>query len=215
MVLVPSTLRAVNAAPLMCAGVTIFGALKRCAPQLGQGGWVGIVGCGGGLGHLGVQFAVRMGYRVIGVDVKDEALRLAEEVSEEEGDRVSIVDARKKRVEELVGEQGPVDAVIILPESQQSFDYGMGMLRNHGKCVVVSFPEAGFHVSARDLVFRDISIVGTLVGSNKTLRKTLDFAAEHNVRAKIKTFPLTQLNELVEAYHRGEAGKLVVDVLQT
>lgn len=197
----------------MCAGVTIFGALKRCAPQLGKGRTVGILGCGGGLGHLGVQFAVKMGYRVVGVDTKDEALRLAEEVGEG-GAQVRIVDARKKTVEQLVEDEGTVDAVIILPESQEAFDYGMGMVRDHGKCVVVSFPEAGFHVSARDFVFRDITIVGSLVGSIKTLRETLEFAAEHRVRAKIKTFPLTQLNELVEAYHRGDGGKLVVDVLQ-
>lgn len=221
---VPAALRAVDVAPLMCAGVTIFGALKRCAPQLGPRGkgTVGIVGCGGGLGHLGVQFAVRMGYRVVGVDSKDEALRLAEEVgggvgaaaaSAAEG-RVKVVDARRTGAAELVAEEGRVDAVIILPESQAAFDYGMGMLRDHGKCVVVSFPEAGFHVSARDLVFRDITVVGSLVGSNRTLRETLDFAAEHGVRAKIRTFPLTHLNELVEAYHRGDGGKLVVDVLQ-
>lgn len=197
----------------MCAGVTIFGALKRCAPQLGKGRTVGILGCGGGLGHLGVQFAVKMGYRVVGVGTKDEALRLAEEVGEG-GAQVRIVDARKKTVEQLVEDEGTVDAVIILPESQEAFDYGMGMVRDHGKCVVVSFPEAGFHVSARDFVFRDITIVGSLVGSIKTLRETLEFAAEHRVRAKIKTFPLTQLNELVEAYHRGDGGKLVVDVLQ-
>lgn len=197
----------------MCAGVTIFGALKRCAPQLGKGGTVGIMGCGGGLGHLGVQFAVKMGYRVVGVDTKDEALRLAEEVSGG-GDGVKIIDARKKTIEQLVEDEGRVDAVIILPESQQAFDYGMGMLRNHGKCVVVSFPEAGFHVSARDFVFRDITVVGSLVGSIKTVKETLDFAAEHKVRAKIKTFPLTQLNELVEAYNRGDGGKLVVDGLQ-
>ncbi|KAJ4423090.1 hypothetical protein N0V82_002219 [Gnomoniopsis sp. IMI 355080] len=213
--LVPRGLRAVDAAPLMCAGVTIYGALKRCAPQLRPGGRVGIVGCGGGLGHLGLQFAVKMGYRVLGVDTKDEALRLAEEAAGgQEGDRLRIVDARKLGVEHLVEEEARVDAVIILPESQQAFDYGMGMLRDHGKCVVVSFPEAGFHVSARDLVFRDVTIVGSLVGSNKTLRETLAFAAEHNVRAKIRTFPLSQLNELVEAYHRADGGKLVVDLLE-
>lgn len=213
----PEPLRAVEVAPLMCAGLTIFGALKRSAPQLRVGGTVGLIGCGGGLGHLGVQFAVKMGYRVVGVDTKDEALRLAEEVVSGDGGedgKVRVVDARKIAVGQLVEEEGRVDAVIILPESQQAFDYGMAMVRDHGKCVVVSFPEAGFHVSARDLVFRDISVVGSLVGSNQTLAETLEFAAQHNVRAKIRTFPLTHLNELVEAYHQGDGGKLVIDVLQ-
>jgi propanol-preferring alcohol dehydrogenase len=67
--------------------------------------------------------------------------------------------------------------VIILPESQKAFDYGINVLKNHGKCVVVSFPDKGFHFSTGDIVFRDISIVGSLVGSNKILREMLEFAA--------------------------------------
>ena len=136
---------------------------------------------------------------------------------------MKIVDARTTDAKEIVAEVGRedgrveagdmgLDAVIILPESQSAFDYGVGMLRNHGRCVVVSFPERGFHVSARDLVFRDISVVGSLVGSNKVLREMLRFAADHGVRPRIKTFPLEGLNELVEEYDKGAGGKLVVDM---
>lgn len=211
----------VAAAPLMCAGVTVVGALKRTG--VGRGGRVGIVGCGGGLGHLGLQFAVAMGMRVVGVDAADGPLVLARTVAGKLGDGVKIVDARAveaRAVREEVGaEDGKVDggdmgldAVIILPESQDALDYGVALLRDHGRCVVVSFPEKGFHISARDLVFRDISIVGSLVGSNRTLKETLQLAAEHKVEASIKTFPLSRLNELVAEYHKGEGGKLVVDM---
>jgi len=160
--------------------------------------------------------------RVVGVDNADGPLRLAREVAQgKEG--VRIVDARGEDAADVVtrlgqedgklerGEMG-LDAVIILPESQKAFDYGMALLKNHGRCVVVSFPETGFHVSARDLVFRDISVVGSLVGSNKTLREMLQFAAEHGVRAHIRTFPLSGLNKLVAEYHKGEGGKLVIDM---
>lgn len=102
-----------------------------------------------------------------------------------------------------------LDAVVILPESQKAFGYGMALLRDHLKCVVVSFPEAGFHVSARDLVFGDISVVGSLVGSNKTLREMLAFAAKHQVKAM---FPLSRLNDLVGEYRKGGGGKLVIDM---
>jgi D-arabinose 1-dehydrogenase-like Zn-dependent alcohol dehydrogenase len=88
----------------------------------------------------------------------------------------------------------------------------MSLLKTHGTCVVVSFPEKGFHVSARDIVFRDIKIIGSLVGSNRMLREMLDFSAEHNIRALSKSFPLPKLNELVEEYHKGGGGKLVVDL---
>ncbi|KAI0905056.1 alcohol dehydrogenase-like protein [Ustulina deusta] len=214
---IPDNLSAVDTAVLMCAGVTIYNALQRCALQPGQR--VGIVGCGGGLGHLGLQFATKMGLKVVGVDNADAPLKVARDLATS----ARIVDARVENADEIAVELGKedgkkdrgdmgLDSVIILPESQKAFDYGVGLLRNHGKCVVVSFPERGFHVSARDIVFRDISIVGSLVGSNKTSRAVLRFAAEHEVKAVLKTFPLSRLNDLVAEYHKGEGGKLVIDM---
>lgn len=218
--LLPEGMGAVDAAVLMCAGVTVYAALKRC--QLRSGDRVGIVGCGGGLGHLGLQFALRMGLRVVGVDNEDGPLRLSNNVVKGE-DAAWIVDARAEQAVDVVtrigqedgkqerGEMG-LDAVLILPESQKAFDYGMALLKNHGRCVVVSFPEKGFHVSARDLVFRDVAVIGSLVGSNKTLREMLQFAAVHGVRARIRAFALSKLNDLVAEYHKGEGGKLVIDM---
>lgn len=219
----PAGMSMVEAAPLMCAGVTVYGALKRCGLNPGQR--VGIVGCGGGLGHLGLQFAVGMGLKVVGVDVADGPLKLAEQVVDGSG-RARIVDARTEEPDDVVAQIGKedgktergdmgLDAVIILPESQKGFDYGMKLLRDHGKCVVVSFPEKGFHVSARDLVFRDISVVGSLVASNKTLMDMVRFADEHDVKAHVKAFPLSKLNDLVAEYDKGEGGKLVVDMSLT
>lgn len=216
---IPSGMSAVDTAVLMCAGVTIYAALKRC--KLGEGQRVGIMGCGGGLGHLGLQFAEKMGLRVLGIDAADAPLQLARDIAS--GNGVKIVDARVELAKDLVSKMGEddgvkdrgdmgLDAVIILPESQKAFDYGMNLLRNHGKCVVVSFPAEGFHISARDVVFRDISIVGSLVGSNKLLREMLEFAAQHHVKAKVKTFPLAGLNDLVQEYHRGGGGKLAIDM---
>ncbi|KAK0716411.1 chaperonin 10-like protein [Apiosordaria backusii] len=221
----PDEISAVQGASLMCAGITIYAALKKCG--LAKGQRVGIMGCGGGLGHLGLQFAAKMGLRVLGVDVADGPLQVAREVAEalheEEGLVARVVDARVIKAEDIVqeiaredqrkdkGDMG-LDAVIILPESQKAFDYGVSLLRTHGKCVVVSFPAEGFHVSARDVVFRDISIGGSLVGSNKVLGEMVMFAAAHNVRTRIKTYPLGQLNDLVLEYKKGKGGKLVIDL---
>ncbi|KAF2732851.1 alcohol dehydrogenase-like protein [Polyplosphaeria fusca] len=214
---IPAALTAVETAPLMCAGVTIYAALKRC--KLEMGARVGIMGCGGGLGHLGLQYGVKMGYKVLGVDAADGPLKLAQGL--DTGAR--IVDAREQKAADLVqqlgaedgkndlGEMG-LDAVIVLPESQQAFDYAMTLLKSHGTCVVVSFPENGFHISARDVVFRDISIIGSLVGSNRMLREMLNFSAEHGIRAITNSFPLSRLNDLVEEYHKGGGGKLVIDM---
>jgi len=225
---IPDSLSAVETAVLMCAGITIYGALKRCfsnnLPTSSSSGSssqrrVGIIGCGGGLGHLGLQFATKMGYKVVGVDNADAPLELSRDLDT----GAWIVDSRDTDADDVVAKIGEedgktekgdmgLDAVIILPESQKAFEYGVRLLRDRGRCVVVSFPEQGFHVSARDLVFRDIRVVGSLVGSNTLLKEMLDFAATHGVRAVVKTFSLARLNELVEEYHKGHGGKLVIDM---
>lgn len=217
----PEELGFVETAPLMCAGLTVFAALKRCKLEVGD--TVGIIGCGGGLGHLGLQFAIEMGYRVVGIDNADAPLRLAESCLKARPSIGSaIFDARitdadtvlsslpSSKNAALPSERG-IPAVLILPESQAAFSFGMSLLRPHGKCVVVSFPEKGFHFSAKDLVFKDVEIVGSLVGSNRCAREMLLLAARTNVRASVRTWSLEGLNELVEAYKRGEGGKLVVD----
>lgn len=215
--LIPEGMSAVEVAPLMCAGLTIYAALKRCKLEKGQR--VGIMGVGGGLGHLGLQFGVKMGYKVLGFDAADGPLELARGL--ETG--AKIVDVRARSAEDVrrdIGEEDGksergeigLNAVIILPESQAAFEYGMKLLRNHGRCVVVSFPNKGFHVDAGDLVFRDIELVGSLIGSNRCLKEMLEFCGSEGVRAITRRFPLSRLNELVEEYEKGAGGKLVIDM---
>ncbi|KAF4553929.1 Alcohol dehydrogenase GroES-like domain-containing protein 2 [Elsinoe fawcettii] len=214
---IPETMEDTQAATMMCAGVTVYNALKRCELKAGQR--VAIMGCGGGLGHLGLQFAKAMGYQVIGVEAGDGPLKVAESLNT--GAR--LIDARSQKWEDIVAELGKedgktlrgesgVDAVLILPESQRAFDYGIKLVKNHGICVVVSFPPSGFQFSCQDIVFRDIKIIGSLVGTAKTLRETVEFAAKHNIESILQTYPLEKLNELVEKYHEGGGGKLVVDL---
>lgn len=196
-------------------------------PNGGKGKLIAISGAGGGLGHLGVQFAAKLGCEVVAVDANNGALSLLKDVvaglGAEVASRVHIVDARHSTPEEartnicgapesgLDGEKG-CDAVIILPEGQQALDYGVKLLRNHSTCVVVSFPKEGFHIQASDLVFRHIKMAGVLVGRNRQVRAMLKFAAENDVRAKTRTYPLEKLNDLVEDYHKGAGGKLIVDL---
>ena len=213
----PDSLTALQAAPLMCAGITIFNALKRCALQPGQR--VGIIGCGGGLGHLGLQFATKMGLEVTGVDNADRPLELARGLHS----GATIVDARAEDADAIArrvgtddgkterGDMG-LDAVIVLPESQKAFDFGIKLLRNHGRCIVLSFPSSGFTFSCQDVVFRDISIMGSLVGSVKTMKEMMAFIAKYGLQIRMETYPLPQLNEMVEKYHEGSGGKLVVDM---
>lgn len=225
----PEELTAVDTAPLMCAGLTIWNALEASGIYPGSentDSTVAIIGAAGGLGHLGVQFAVKLGCKVIAVDVGEKALSFLKEVVEglgSDASKVTMVDGSKEKAEEvrisacgqpepsLDGEKGAA-AAIILPESQNALDFGMKLLRNHSTCVCVSFPIDGFHMQPRDLVFRHIKMVGVLVGRNRQLRAMLEFAAKHNVRAKTVTYTLEQLNNLVNDYNQGASGKLVVDI---
>ena len=226
----PAGLTAIDTAPLMCAGLTIWNALETAGVNVTGGDnshlTIAMIGAGGGLGHLGVQFASKLGCKVIAVDTGDKALELLMDVQQGlglDGSKVHIVDGRSSKAEDvraavcgqpqpsLEAEKG-ADVAIILPEAQQAFDFGMKLLRSHSTCVFVSFPIDGFHMQPRDVVFRHIKMVGVLVGRNRQLRAMLEYAAANNVRAKTTTYNLEQLNDLVDDYHSGASGKLVIDM---
>lgn len=221
----PDGLAAVQAAPLMCAGVTIWSALQH--EKVRGARTVAILGAGGGLGHLGVQFAAHLGMEVLAVDADDAAIGLLERVKSglgPAGASVHVVDGRKGSVKDMKalvqGDVAPgtpdsevgLDAAILLPESQAAFDQGMALLRNHGVMVVVSFPKKKLEVSAGDLVFRDISLVGSLVGRNHQIREMLQFAQKHEVKAEVQAYKFEDINQLVQDSHKGGSGKLVVDM---
>ncbi|CEI60106.1 hypothetical protein FVEN_g8105 [Fusarium venenatum] len=220
----PENLSPTQAAPLMCAGLTIWSALHHKKVQNAQR--VGIIGAGGGLGHIGVQFAAHLGKDVLAIDATDQAIDLINKVKNnlsEARKRVYIADARKEDSNVLSAMIQPasdvppsevgLDAVILLPESQNAFDAAMKLLRNHGTMVVVSFPKQKLRVSAHDLVFRDIAVVGSLVGRNHQLREMLEFVVQHKVEVQVKTFAFDQLNELGGPKHQAEGGKLVIDMM--
>ncbi|KAF2021162.1 GroES-like protein [Aaosphaeria arxii CBS 175.79] len=221
----PECMTAVQAAPLMCAGLTVWAALELARNCHGARK-VAIIGAGGGLGHIGVQFAAHLGMDVLAVDASDAPLSLLSTVIKSlpssMSNRVSIHDARRLNVERALqavgenraveGELAGVDAVVLLPDSQAAFDTGMKLLRNHGTMVVVSFPKNGFNLDAKDVVFRDIRVVGSLVGYNHQLRDMLAFADANAINVSIRTFALDDIQSLVQESHRGEGGKLVVDM---
>lgn len=215
--LIPDGLSSTEVAPLMCAGLTIYTALIKCNLEAGMR--VGIIGCGGGLGHLGLQFATRMGLKTVGIDTSARALDLARQLST----GATIIDGTKETAKSLrqkIGEedgcelfqQMGLDAAIILPESQIAFDYGMDLVRDGGLAMLLSFPPDGFRISAIDIVLRRIRLEGSLIGSNRAIKDMFEFCVKHGVRAQTTTYKFSELNELVEDYHKGVPGKLVLDM---
>lgn len=133
---IPEKMSFATAAPLACAGMTSWRAVKQAGLKPGE--WLGIIGSGGGLGHLGIQFAKKaFGLKVVGVDARDEGLALTKEMGAD-----LVIDARKGKeamVEEVnkATEKG-VSAVLELSGHPTAAETGGAITRNHGKFIQVA-----------------------------------------------------------------------------
>lgn len=155
----PENLSFQSAAPLACAGITVWGGLVRAGLQKGE--TVAIIGAGGGLGHLGVQFAKALGLKVLAVDARDEGLALAEDCGADH-----VVDARQakeKVVEEVkrLTDGKLADATLNLSEHETAAPTGAAVTKMHGLLVQIAQP-TNVSVPFEELVFRDIRIHGSL-----------------------------------------------------
>jgi len=133
---IPDNVKFEDAAPLACAGNTVFRALKQA--KLKEGEWVAFVGAGGGLGHLGCKLAKVMGLKVIGIDARDEGLQLAKESGAD-----VVIDAREdkekvtKKVQEVTGGEG-ADATINLSGAKTAAATACAVTKRHAKMIQVA-----------------------------------------------------------------------------
>lgn len=199
----PEKLDFVQAAPILCAGVTTYKGLKETEARPGE--WVVISGIGG-LGHLAVQYARAMGLHVAAVDIAgdklDLALRLGAEVA---------VDARTvDPAVEIQSRIGGAHGVLITAVSPPAFRQGVGMLRRGGTCVLVGLPPGEFPLPIFEVVLKRLTVRGSIVGTRKDLREALRFAAAGKVRCSVETAPLAAVNEVFGRLRRGEIRGRVV-----
>ena len=211
----PDSIPFETAAPLACAGKTIYRGLVLCRESTQEKNpWIALVGSGGGLGHLGCQMAKAMGMRVIGIDARDPAL----ELTRESGADV-VIDARAgtdevvKQVAAAVGDKGKfsgVEAAIALADPGTPL--ACAVTRMHGTMVQIAQP-TNVEIPFAELVFRDIRIRGSLLCSRQQARDMLDLVAKHGIKARIKTFKgLESIPTCVEEGHKGLVGKGVIIV---
>ncbi len=124
------------AAPLACAGCTIYRGVVQAGLEKGQ--WLGIVGSGGGLGHLGIQFAKAMGLKVVGVEARDEGLELSTQVGAD-----VVVDARQEKkayveqVQRATGGEG-VDATVNVSDAKSAAATACAITKIHGKMIQIA-----------------------------------------------------------------------------
>ncbi|AET41217.1 alcohol dehydrogenase ADH3 Ecym_7391 [Eremothecium cymbalariae DBVPG len=190
-------------APILCAGVTVYKALKTA--NLDPGQWVAISGAGGGLGSLAVQYAKAMGLRVVGIDggaAKDALFKKL-------GGEVFIDFTKSKDIVADIQEAtngGPHGAVNV-SVSEAAIVQSVKYIRPTGTVVLVGLP-ANSYVNSEIFshVIKSISIKGSYVGNRADMREAIDFFTRGLVKAPIK---IIGLSELPTAYHELEAGNMV------
>ncbi len=186
---IPDGLDFAPAAPVLCAGVTVYKGLKvlDCKP----GDWVAVSGIGG-LGHMAVQYAKAMGFHVIAVDIAEPKLELARRL----GADMTIDAARQDPVAEVQRELRGAHGVLVTAVSRPAFAQGLGMLRKRGTMSLVGLPPGDFDLPIFDVVLNAKTVRGSIVGTRKDLEEALAFAAEGKVAAHYSLGSLDEVNTI-------------------
>ena len=192
----PEDLRSAEAAPLLCAGVTTYNALRNAG--LRGGDVVGVQGLGG-LGHLGIQFASRMGFRTVAIGRGREKEALVRELGAHE-----YVDTTREDAVAALQRFGGARAILATAPSGEAMGALVPGLAAGGTLIVVAAPLDPIQVSAVPLIFGGRKIHGTLTGTAIDEEDTLAFSVLTNVRPRIETAPLDQA---ADAYARMMEGR--------
>ncbi|HKS46907.1 MAG TPA: alcohol dehydrogenase AdhP [Amycolatopsis sp.] len=182
---VPDEVSSLDAAPLTCAGVTTFKAVKVSRLQPGE---TAVVFGIGGLGHLAVQYARIFGAKVIAVDLEDEKLRLATSLGADH-----VINARTADPVEAIRDLGGADVAVALAVAPKPFEQALSSLRRGGRLVCVALPADGtMSVPIFDMVLGGKSVIGSIVGTRQDLADV--FALHAAGRTKV----IAESRELVD-----------------
>jgi D-arabinose 1-dehydrogenase-like Zn-dependent alcohol dehydrogenase len=192
----PDELKDEEAAPLLCAGITTFNSLRNSGARPGD--TVAILGIGG-LGHLGVQYAAKSGYRTVAIARGQDKAPLAKQL----GAHVYIDSTKQDAMAELQKLGG---AVVILSTVTDAATLAAAVngLALNGKLIIVGVPEKPLDVNTLPMILGRRSIVGWPSGTGMDCEDTLRFSALSGVRPMIETFPL---EKAAEAFDRMMSGK--------
>lgn len=202
-VTVPEEVSSFDAAPLTCAGVTTFKAVKVSGIQPGETAAVFGVG---GLGHLALQYANLFGGRVIGVDVEDAKLDLARELGADH-----VVNARKTDPVEAIQALGGADVAISTAAAPKPFEQAYGSLRRGGRLVCVGLPaDDNATIPIFDTILNGKSIHGSIVGTRKDLADVFTLHIAGRTRVIAQEHQLEDVNDCVEDVLAGRVPARVV-----
>lgn len=197
LVSIPDELDSMEAAPILCAGIATFNALKKSGAEAGD--LVAIQGIGG-LGHLAVQYASRMGFKVAAIgrgdDITDDVLALGAHV---------YVDSSKVDPAARLGAMGGAMAILTTITDSSAASALMPGLAPQGKLIVLGVGKDPLTISPGQLVIGERVVMGTITGTPIESEKALDFSALTGIRPLIETMPLAQA---YEAYKRVMSGEV-------
>ena len=184
-----------EAAPLFCAGVTVYRALKQA--KISHGQRLVIFGIGG-LGHLAVQIGRAMGAEITAVDVSEEKLALARSLGAAHAFHAASADVAKG-----FREMGGVHAALVTSAAKAAYDTAFYSVRPSGTLLVVGLPAENICFPPILMAAREIRMQASAVGTRQDLSEILAMAATGKVRCQVAARPLAEANEVLEELRRG------------
>lgn len=199
---IPANLTSEEAAPLFCAGLTVYRALQRAG--VGAGQKVAIFGVGG-LGHLAVQIARAWGAEVIALDLDPAKLALATQLGAAQALNAASADDIK-----ALRKAGGVHVAVVTSAARAAYDTAVKLLRPGGALSIVGLPSEPLAFNALTLVGIEARILASSVGTREDLRAVLDMAARGELRCITEAQPLDAVNTVFERMRRGQINGRVV-----
>ncbi|KAH7139995.1 hypothetical protein B0J13DRAFT_596898 [Dactylonectria estremocensis] len=199
-------------APTLCGGVTAYKALKKSGAK--RGDWVAIAGAGGGLGNFAIQYAISMGFRVIGIDTgedkREATLRLG---------AAAFIDFRTVNnvpAEVLKTTAGNgVQAAIVLAPSEVTYNEALQYLAMQGclMCVAMPHGDAKLQVAPIFVCRRDITIKGSFVGTRDDITEALGYVVRGEVKPDVVVYPIDEIEDIFRKMEAGNIqGRAVLDL---
>ena len=200
---IPDGLASAEVAPLFCAGVTVYRALKHAGNLAGQR--LAVFGVGG-LGHLAVQVGQAFGAEVIAIDVSEEKLELARTL----GAACTLQVGKTDIVKEL-RRKGGAHVVLVSAAAKAAYDTAFYCVRPTGMLLVVGLPAQSICFPPVLMAAGEVRIQASTVGTRQDLREVLAMAAAGKIRCQVSARPLAQVNEVLQQLRSGQAtGRIVV-----
>ena len=191
---VPQSMKPEYAAPLFCAGITAYKAVKAAEPKKNKK--IAIFGIGG-VGHMAIQFAKVEGCEVSGISRKEKHLDVAKKIG---ADNVFVyTHEQEKFLSKLNQDYGLFDAAVVFAPVDEVTDTAIKSVKKGGTVIIATVGKI-----PNFLAFEEKTVRGTLIGSRRDMEEVIDISVKHNIQVVTETFPLKQANEVLQKLKNSE-----------